>query len=86
MKQFFQDSTGALSMMRLIQFLVVVAILLVFLSANLAMAINAIKHGTAVSIADFQPQMIWAIATVVIGKVVQSATGEKQEPEQPKQQ
>ena len=77
MGQFFKDQTGQFSMMRLGQFMVILAILLVFLAANAAIVINAIKKGDAVTIADFQPQMVWMIGIVIAGKVAQGAFVEK---------
>jgi len=77
MKQFFVDGKGELSMMRLSQFLVVVCVLIVFIAANVTMMISALKHGTGVVIQDFQPQMIFALGVIIAGKVIQSATAEK---------
>jgi hypothetical protein len=41
------------------------------------MMISALKHGTGVVIQDFQPQMIFALGVIIAGKVIQSATAEK---------
>jgi uncharacterized membrane-anchored protein len=69
MVQFFKDGTGQLSMMRLITFLVIVVILLVWLIVNI---ISVLKGGSV--ILDFQPQMVYIIGLVIVGKVGQSIT------------
>lgn len=80
MKQFFQDGTGALSMMRLCQFLVVVVVLFVFLEANIVASVNAVITKTvAAPIIDFREQMIFALLVIIGGKVAQTVFGEKQE-------
>jgi nitrogen fixation/metabolism regulation signal transduction histidine kinase len=75
--QFFQDGTGALSQMRLCMFLIVIAILSVFLFGNITNIMHAIRTKTAFIIVDFAPQMMIALGIVIGGKVFQSATGEK---------
>jgi hypothetical protein len=77
MKQFFVDGKGELSMMRLCQFIVVVTVVVVFITANVAMIIAAFKKGCSVEILDFKPQMIWALGVVIAGKAVQTIIGEK---------
>jgi hypothetical protein len=77
MRQFFVDGTGAFSMARLCLFLVVVAIVLVFLAGNVAMVFNAFKHGQPVNLIDFKEQMVWALGVAFAAKTIQSATGEK---------
>ena len=74
MKQFFVDQTGALSMMRLVQFIVIMVVLVVFLGVNATGMLMAIKHGTPLVFTDFPPQSIWAMATVIAGKTIQAFT------------
>lgn len=75
--QFFKDGDGALSQMRLCVFMVVCAILVVFLSGNVTNMITALTNKATFTIVDFAPQMIWALGIVLTGKAVQSATAEK---------
>jgi hypothetical protein len=76
--QFFTDETGALSMMRLTQFLVVAVILLVFIITNVSTAIIESKRGVAPTwIVDFPTQCVYMLALVIGGKVVQSIFAEK---------
>ena len=71
--QFFKDGTGAFSMMRLTQFLVVAVILLVFIVVNVAVAIIESKKGIApTGIVDFPTQCVYMLGIVIGGKVLQS--------------
>ena len=77
---FFKDGTGALSSMRLTQVLVVTVILVVFILANIAAFIVAIKARVAPSaILDFPVQAVLLICAVIGGKVAQGALVEKGE-------
>ncbi len=76
-EQFFHDDSGVLSQMRLCVFMVVVAVLLVFMSGNVANIITAIATKQPVSIVDFAPQMVWVLGIALTGKVAQAAMAEK---------
>lgn len=71
---FFRDGTNALSMMRLVTFVVTFVVMAVWLALNFINALNSIKGHTPVTILDFQPQMVVVLVLVVAGKVGQAFT------------
>lgn len=78
-RQFFEDGMGALSMMRLMMFLVISTILVAFILENVAAAYVSIAHGYQLAIVDFAVQCVAVIALVLTGKVVQSSIAEREE-------
>lgn len=79
---FFRDGTGQLSMMRLLNFLVVVAILLVFIAVNGAVIYNSIKTSNPVPLTamiDFAVQCSLLIMGVLGLKVAQGYFVEKKQ-------
>jgi hypothetical protein len=77
-RQFFEDGTGALSMMRLVMFLVISVILIAFILENIASAYVAISRGYQPAIVDFAVQCVAVIALILTGKVVQSSIAERE--------
>jgi hypothetical protein len=77
--QFFQDGAGELSMMRLCQWAVVMAIVLTFVAANGVAMYEAIRSTTIVfnHIIDFPPEAKWVIGVAVAGKAAQAMTETK---------
>ena len=72
--QFFQDGTGAFSMMRLCQFAAIMAIILVFVVANATAMYEAVRSATIAfdRIIDFPPEAKWVIGAVIAGKAAQA--------------
>jgi hypothetical protein len=72
--QFFQDGTGTLSMMRLCQFVAIMAIILIFVIANATAMYEAVRSATIVfdRIIDFPPEAKWVIGAVIAGKAAQT--------------
>lgn len=74
--QFFQDGTGENSNMRLLVAIVVIAIVVTWVAANIAMAWNAM-HGGHLAIVPMDDKMLWAIGIALSGKVAQAAVENK---------
>jgi hypothetical protein len=82
MLQFLQDASGQNSSMRLMVFVVVIAIIGVWLVGNVGMVWNAIAHGGPLAFVPMDDKMVWALGVALAGKVGQAAIENKPEPKQ----
>ena len=77
MLQFLQDNSGQNSSMRLMVAFVVLAIMVTWIAANVAMAWNAM-HGGHLAIVPMDSNMIWALGVALGAKTAQSVVENKQ--------
>ena len=84
--QFFQDSTGANSNMRLMVTLVVVAIIGTWLVANMVMAWQALKGHGSLAIVPMDANMIWALGVALGAKTAQAVVENKTDNKDPVEQ